>query len=528
MRGRSLILAVLISFGFCRMAAAQICPARPDVGTAISNPLDLYSQNGTLTLNLALKSEIGPTGFTHYCYVYMNNGVPVEAPTLRLNPGDQLVINFLNNITATGKAPKSRHAQMRPMEMGDAHAAMVTGNDCLGGILTATTTNIHFHGLNVPPVCHQDDVIDTVIPSSAASFQYSLQIPSNDRPGLYWYHPHPHGFTAPQVYGGASGAIIIEGENSLTQGLPERVLMVRRNVDAVTDDEGQFSLNFEPANSPVRPLPIINMVAGQKEFWRVVNASTNAFLSLQVLSPAAQNLTLLSVDGIPLSTPQTTATISLPPAGRAEFTVPGLSAGTQSYFYTSGFDTGPIGDPMPAAYLAQIVVGTGSSKVPATHQGTAPAAAPRFSGIASVKPSAKRSLAFSETNLGSNGPGQFYITVEGQTPRLFEASNPPAIVTRVGAVEDWTISNRTGEPHAFHIHQLHFLVLEINGQTVSNPDLQDTITVPPWTGTGAYPSVKVRMDFRDPNIAGTFVYHCHILDHEDGGMMAKILVNPAN
>ena len=134
MRGRSLILAVLISFGFCRMAAAQICPARPDVGTAISNPLDLYSQNGTLTLNLALKSEIGPTGFTHYCYVYMNNGVPVEAPTLRLNPGDQLVINFLNNITATGKAPKSRHAQMRPMEMGDAHAAMGHGELSAAGL----------------------------------------------------------------------------------------------------------------------------------------------------------------------------------------------------------------------------------------------------------------------------------------------------------------------------------------------------------------------------------------------------------
>lgn len=524
MRRRSLIRAVLIFFGFSGLVAAQMCPSRPNVGTAISNPLDLYSQDHTLTLNLVLKSEIGQTGFTHYCYVYMNNGVSVEAPTLRLNPGDTLVINFLNNITATGKPPKSRHAQMPPMEMGDAHAAMVTGNDCLGGIVTASTTNIHFHGLNVPPVCHQDDVIKTVIPSSPNVFQYSIRIPPNDAPGLYWYHPHPHGFTAPQVYGGASGAIIIEGENPLTQGLPERILMVRRNVDAVTDDDGQFTLNFEPANFPRRALPIINAVAGQKEFWRVVNANTNAFLSLQVLSPEAQNLVLLSVDGIPLSTPQNTTTIYLPPAGRAEFIVPGLSANTPSYFYTMGFNTGPIGDQMPPAYLAQIMVGTGSSKVSLTHQGTPSTAAARFSGLASVKPSANRSLYFSETNLGTNGPGQFYITVDGQRPRLFEASNPPAITTKVGAVEDWTISNRTGEPHAFHIHQLHFLVLEINGQPVPNPDLQDTITVPPWFGTGAFSSVKVRMDFRDPEIAGTFVYHCHILDHEDAGMMATIVV----
>src|SRR5215831_5380146 len=113
MGSRSLILAVLIFLGFHCLAAAQVCPPRPNVGAAISNPLDLYSQNGTLTLNLALRSEIGQTGFTHYCYVYMNNGVPVEAPTLRLNPGDNLVINFWNNITAVGKPPKSRHAEMR-------------------------------------------------------------------------------------------------------------------------------------------------------------------------------------------------------------------------------------------------------------------------------------------------------------------------------------------------------------------------------------------------------------------------------
>ena len=105
---------------------------------------------------------------------------------------------------------------------------------------------------------------------------------------------------------------------------------------------------------------------------------------------------------------------------------------------------------------------------------------------------------------------------------------PPDIVTHVGAVEDWTIENRSGEVHAFHIHQIHFLVEEIDGHQVPNPEMQDTIIIPSWTGSGPYPSVKVRMDFRDPNIAGTFVYHCHILDHEDGGMMAKIQVNPAN
>jgi FtsP/CotA-like multicopper oxidase with cupredoxin domain len=513
-----------------------MCPPRPAPGDPISNPLDLYSQNGTLTLDLALKSEIGPTGFTHYCYVYMDNGKPVEAPTLRLNPGDRLVLNFTNNITVIGRGPKSRHAPMQPMEMGDVQAAVAQNNPCLGGMVTATTTNIHFHGLNVSPVCHSDEVVKTIIPNNGVPFQYSIQIPANDPPGLYWYHPHPHGFSAPQVYGGASGALIIEGKNSLTQGLPERVLLIRRNRDARTDDDGQFSVNQEPANYPRRPLPVINVKAGQPEFWRVVNSATNSFLALQVLSPDPQQLQLIALDGIPLTSPVTVTTIDLPPAGRAEFIVPALTANTLSYLFTHGFNTGPIGDPMPPGNLASIVVSTAKTstkeEVRTAHTVPPPTEAQRFSGLASVKPNTTRTLSFSEQNAGTNGPasccatGMFFITVEGQKRKLFDAKNPPAIVTKVGNVEDWTIFNQTGEPHAFHLHQIHFLVTAINGVTVTNPTLVDTVTVPPWTGSGPYTSVTARMDFRDPNIAGSFVYHCHILDHEDGGMMATIVVQP--
>jgi FtsP/CotA-like multicopper oxidase with cupredoxin domain len=151
----------------------------------------------------------------------------------------------------------------------------------------------------------------------------------------------------------------------------------------------------------------------------------------------------------------------------------------------------------------------------------------RFGGLLTQTPTAKRKLYFAEATQGSNGPTEYFITVDGQQPKVFNVNDPPAIVTQVGAVEDWTIENHAGETHAFHIHQIHFLVLAMNGQPVSDPELHDTITVPYWKGTGSFPSVKVRMDFRDPEIAGTFVYHCHILDHEDGGMMAKIRVDPA-
>jgi FtsP/CotA-like multicopper oxidase with cupredoxin domain len=533
MSGKYKIAQLIVLCSFSMLAAAQMCPPRPAPGSPVTDALNLYSQNGTLTLNLELRSEVGDTGFTHYCYVYMNNGTPVEAPTLRLNPGDRLVLNIANKITAVGRAPKSRHAPMMPMEMGDAHAAAADGDPCLGGMVMDTSTNVHFHGLNIPPICHQDEVIKTVIPNNGVPFQYSFQIPPNDPPGLYWYHPHAHGFSAPQVYGGAAGALIIEGSNPLTDGLPERVLTLRRNPDMITDENGEFTLNFQVANDPRQPLPMISMVSGQKEFWRVLNASTNGFLDLQVFQGGAMPLTLLSADGIPLPTPLSMTTIHVPPAGRVEFIVPALTANTPAYFLTTGYDTGPIGDPMQYARLAQInVSGAGSKKgvrtetAEAQHVVPLNTTPPRFSGLASVKPTTTRSLYFSELNKGTNGPGSFFITVDGQQPRLFDPKNPPAIVTRVGAVEDWTIANQTGEAHAFHMHQIHFLVMAENGQQLPNPEMLDTVTVPPWKGSGPYPNVTVRMDFRESAIAGTFVYHCHILDHEDGGMMATIVVNP--
>jgi FtsP/CotA-like multicopper oxidase with cupredoxin domain len=92
-------------------------------------------------------------------------------------------------------------------------------------------------------------------------------------------------------------------------------------------------------------------------------------------------------------------------------------------------------------------------------------------------------------------------------------------------VEDWIVENRAQEAHVFHIHQLHFQLMERDGTKIDEPMLRDTVDLPYWDGKSArYPSVKLRMDFRNPSIVGTFVYHCHILEHEDGGMMGSIRV----
>jgi FtsP/CotA-like multicopper oxidase with cupredoxin domain len=152
--------------------------------------------------------------------------------------------------------------------------------------------------------------------------------------------------------------------------------------------------------------------------------------------------------------------------------------------------------------------------------------------IGSVPPTRVRRLYFSEKLDNPNDPAsgsEFYLTEEGKTPKVFDpTSSVPDIVVRQGEVEDWIIENRSMELHNFHIHQLHFQLVDWNGVAVNEPFTRDTINVPYYNGhTLAYPSVRVRMDFRDPNIVGLFVYHCHVLDHEDNGMMGRIRVEPA-
>jgi FtsP/CotA-like multicopper oxidase with cupredoxin domain len=151
--------------------------------------------------------------------------------------------------------------------------------------------------------------------------------------------------------------------------------------------------------------------------------------------------------------------------------------------------------------------------------------------IGKVRPIRTRKLYFSEKLQDPNDPNSpttFYLTVEGQTPKPFDPSSTiPNIVVHQGDVEDWIVENRSTELHDFHIHQIHFLVLEWFGIPINEPFLRDTINVPFWDGKSPqFPTVRLRMDFRAANVVGTFPYHCHLLEHEDGGMMGLIKVEP--
>ena len=520
-------------------ASAQLpnCPVRPNPGTVVADALSLSSQNGVLQLGLTERNGVDALGYTHFCFDYATSTGNIEAPTLRLNPGDTLSLDLTNqlNFTPAAAIAQTKYHSMDDMGSMGSTTGTASTDPCQSKIVNFNTTNLHFHGLNVPPLCHQDDVITTLIQPSTTPFKYQIQIPANEPPGLYWYHPHPHGYTAFQVNGGAAGAIVIGGIEKIkpqVSGLTERVLVIRQqflNPLSWIPGSYQLTVNFQPATFPAEASPIIQTKPGEKQFWRVANASTQAFLDLQVLfGTTAQTLELISMDGVPVTGDPMVTDIALPPAGRAEFIMTGPPSGsTNATFVTAGYNTGPVGNANVPQVLANILP-TATASQPATVVPSAPAVrvTQRFSGLAAIKPTATRSLYFSEAALGTNPPVNFFITVKGQQPKLFNANEPPAIVTNTGAVEDWTIENHTGEQHAFHMHQIHFLVMAINGVAVANPTLQDTVNVPFYSGIGPYPSVTVRMDFRDPNIAGTFVYHCHVLFHEDNGMMAKIRVDP--
>jgi FtsP/CotA-like multicopper oxidase with cupredoxin domain len=526
MRTQSRILLALLLCGFSYLKSAAQCPPRPQPGSVVKDALSLTSQNGILNASFTMGTSVDALGYTHYCYKYQpSTGAVVEAPTLRLNPGDQLQLNITDDIVSGGEDSVSTM-----MDMSAPTGTPICGD---GGTPTINSTNVHYHGLNVPPVCHQDDVLSTLIQPGSSGFQYGITIPTTEPPGLYWYHPHVHGFTEFQVNGGAAGALIVEGMEKVrpeVTGLTERVFVIRQQyLVPWVPGPYQLTINYQTAGQIQGPSPVIEMKTGEKEFWRVANATIQDFMPLQVwFNGVPQPLELIALDGYPLAQTRMETTILVPPASRAEFIVPAPPAGTTVLFLTQAYSTGPTGNQDFEDLLA-----SGKLTNAATSAAKPPQESPKvavdnlkFSGLNTATPTATRNLYFSEEFGGTNGPIKFYITVDGQTPKVFEGNEKPVITTKVGAVEDWTIENRALETHAFHIHQIHFMLLEVDGKPVTNQDLRDTIEIPYWSGSGPYHSVKVRMDFTDPTIAGTFVFHCHILLHEDLGMMHKIQVMP--
>jgi FtsP/CotA-like multicopper oxidase with cupredoxin domain len=499
-----------------------------------------------------------------YCFT---DAAGAESPNLRVSPGDLVILHLSNALTDPSHgAAGAAHGHM--------HNHGQTANDaCTSGVMSPVSTNLHFHGLTIPPVCHQDDVLKTSVQPGDAPFEYRFRIPDDEPPGLYWYHPHIHGFSKAQVLGGASGALIVEGierAKKAAEGLPERVFIIRdldlmnpnappatsepvvpkflidRDGDAANNGTGfgkpakDLSINYVPVPYPDYPPAVIEMKPGEQQLWRVLNASAITYLNLEVLMQRTpQRLGIVAIDGVPMTREDAAGEqvnwqthIALPPGARVEFIVTGPAQGWSGLLVTRAVDTGPGGENDPNRMLAKIVASANAAE-PRSRLSSSPAPLPAATEpwLGDVAPVRVRRLYFSEKLLDPNDPTsavEFYLTVEGEETKMFDMSSAtPNIVAQQGTVEDWIIENRSRELHAFHIHQLHFLLLDYMGREVNEDFLRDTVNVPYYDGHSlAYPSIRLRMDFRDPNVVGTFVYHCHLLEHEDKGMMGSIRVDP--
>ena len=518
-----------------RAAAAAICP-RPAAGASVMPPPDLFSDHsGTLRTTMDYRTDLDDSSRTLFCLQASGNS---ESPTLHVRPGDQLDLTVHNSVPALPRGS--------PTEIISNQS-----NVCGSAVMTETSMNIHFHGMNVSPLCGGDDVVHTLV-NSGKTFHYHINVPNDEPPGLYWYHPHVHGIAEPALQGGASGVIVVEGIESLqpsVAGLPERILVIRDQVVAGGPAPGgvvpswDISVNYVPISYPAMVPSVIRAAGHGKEFWRVANASADTVLDLQLTYDGiVQTLQVVGLDGVPTNSQDgdrsgrlvPVSHILIPTAGRAEFIIPAPPPGTRhAVLQTLNIDTGPLGDNDPTRTLAKISFNDRAApdlRLMPSADGAGVAHVQRFEGVDTAPVTAHRKLYFSEVVSDPSDPASptnFYITVDGQKPVLFDPVNPPAITTHLGAVEDWTIENRAGEVHEFHMHQVHFKLLARDHVPVGRAESQflDMVQVPYWSGTGPYPSVTVRMDFRGM-VVGDYVYHCHILGHEDNGMMAIIRVLP--
>ena len=251
----------------------------------------------------------------------------------------------------------------------------------------------------------------------------------------------------------------------------------------------------------------------------MLNASSVTYLNLALLfRRAPQKLGIVAIDGVPTNANGNAANaiewrdhIGVPPGGRVEFIVDGPAAEATGLFVTRTVDTGQGGENDPNRALALVIPAADAPELQsALSAAPLPLQAPATPWLGNVTPVRVRRLYFSEKLEKPDDPNSattFFITVDGQTPTAFDpASDVPNIVVKRGDVEDWIIENRSTELHAFHIHQIHFLLMEYSGVPIDEPFLRDTINVPYFNNRGlTYPSVKLRM-VRLPIIFGTIPY----------------------
>ncbi|GGG57000.1 hypothetical protein GCM10011374_19790 [Kocuria dechangensis] len=425
-----------------------------------------------------------------------NGSLP--GPTLRVRPGDTLRVRMRNGLAAP--------------------------------------TNLHVHGLHVSPEGNGDNPFVSIAPGE--SFDYEHRIPEDHPPGTYWYHPHHHGHVADQIAAGLYGVIVVEDPDPVPV-TRERVLVVS---DLSLDPDGNLS-DVTPmeqmmgregrivlVNGQVRPQ--LSAAPGERELWRVVNACPARFLHLSL---DGQGLRLLSRDVGRLREPVDVTEVELAPGNRVELLVE-TRQGT-STLVTSPVDRGSMagmmgggmgrmmGDDRPGGDepVELLTLGVAGDRAP---EPEAVAAAAPLRDLREEPVAQRRTLDFAMGGMGAgmmdggmldggmmddgDGPGMMSFTINGQE---FDPGRLDETV-RAGTVEEWILTNSSPMDHPFHLHVWPMQVVEDGNRDLAEPVWLDVVNIP------ARGRVVVRVAFDD--FPGRTVYHCHILDHEDLGMMGTV------
>ncbi|MGI9196156.1 MAG: multicopper oxidase family protein [Candidatus Nanopelagicales bacterium] len=391
---------------------------------------------------------------------------------------------------------------------------------------TPVPVNTHFHGCWVDPSGDADNVFVDAEPGGSLTSR--LTFPATHDGGLFWYHPHVHGYTNESVWNGLSGPLIVSGGVEAIpqyQGCRERLLVFKGfaldpkassptmlSVDSAGASDTLFTVNGALA-------PIMALRPGETQIWRMANTGNDGFLRVSL---EGHKFTVLSMDGAQVFAPFRTPEVLLVPGARAEVAVTGADKPGSYALRTLGFNNGRYGEWLPQV-LATVQVGGrpgATAKAPKVL-----AARPSW---LDEKPVRRRLFTLSEAFV--DGAPQFLINGE-----VFDHQDMHTpFEVQVGTVEEWVVRNAPSvaaggafEGHPFHIHVNHFAVVGtgkwdpetgkvLSHQAVKPPGLRDAKEV------GPREYVVLRMKFR--RFTGKTVFHCHILFHEDMGMMGSFAI----
>lgn len=394
-------------------------------------------------------------------------------------------------------------------------------------------TNFHYHGFNVSPMPPADNVTFIHI-GQDSSFHYQFGLPKDISPGLYWYHPHPHGISQMQLQRGMSGPISVGdvlAKVGYPSDIPERFLIFR--------DFSYYS-STQPFNNcwgPNQPYPLMNgqplthltMTAGEKQFWRIANVGSDRVFNFKVRSIHGNRLMpfrVIARDGNAVAEQYVTDSIFSVPGNRWEVLVTGTVPGDTLELYSEAVLRNPADSAanqalciMPRVTFGWVTVQSRPARlrtatVALSTQGS-PEQADTIRMLRNAVSVQRDTLNFTQDSL-------FYINGITYNPDRIDK------FVAVGAVQEWDLNNDSDDLHAFHIHQGDFLVVaeRDSGSTVWRPvtrkERLDTVFLPRGGG------VRVRFVYTDPRLAGLFVYHCHMLFHEDRGMMQNLCLYDPN